>query len=51
MKTPAKDGMDPAALKKTIAGEGELIPERQLNEDLAVTGTPPKTPRGEQGRA
>ncbi len=40
MKTPGKDGMDPQALKKAVKSDGELIPEEQLNEDLAVTGAP-----------
>ncbi|MEE4349531.1 MAG: hypothetical protein V2J26_04820 [Pacificimonas sp.] len=42
IKSPAKDGLDPQALKKTIDSEGELIAEEQLDEDLAVTGAPPK---------
>ncbi|MGB7406540.1 MAG: hypothetical protein WA906_12695 [Pacificimonas sp.] len=37
---PAKDGLDPKALDKSISAEKELIPEEQLNEDLSVTGAP-----------
>ncbi|MEO0500095.1 MAG: hypothetical protein AAF205_05995 [Pseudomonadota bacterium] len=44
-KTPADDGLDPEALKKTIRSDEELIPVEQLNEDIAVTGAPPRNER------
>ena len=42
MKTPADDGLDPQKLQKTIKSDEEMIPEQQLDEDLSVTGAPPK---------
>lgn len=45
MKTPSDDGLDPEALKKQTKTDAELIPEEQLDEDLSVTGAPPKGDR------
>ena len=42
MKPPAKDGLDPQKIEKAIKSDEEMIPEEQLNEDISVTGAPPK---------
>lgn len=45
MKTPANDGLDPKALEKEAKSDPELMPEEQLDEDISVTGAPPKDDR------
>ncbi|EMD84528.1 hypothetical protein C725_0458 [Pacificimonas flava] len=49
MKRPAEDGLDPKSLEKTIKTDSEMIAEEQLDEDLSVTGAPPRGSRDKTG--
>lgn len=47
-KSPAQDGLDPEAMKKTVQSKDELLASEQLDEDLSVTGAPPEPDEGDQ---
>jgi hypothetical protein len=49
MKRPAEDGLDPKTLEKTIKSDSEMIAKEQLDEDLSVTGAPPRDENSTNG--